>query len=173
MPRKTNSAKAAPVSSAWNLPTFSLRRKWVSETKSDGSRPSASYLRHPRAEQGAQRRGADPRIHAVTWRQYVGDAEWSTHSPARSTNFGRTAWILGSSPRMTKARNGAANRDSTASRPSPPRPAKQLEPFQVGLLNQLDLPLSRPALQRLLALDGIADVEMLLIPDQPLHTVAR
>ncbi len=55
---------------------------------------------------------------------------------------------------------------------SPSDPHEQLVPIRVRLLDHLDLPLPRPAFQRLLALNGITNIEMLLIPDQSLHTVA-
>lgn len=81
------------------------------------------------------------------------------------------AWILGSSPRMTKG-GSAPYRRRSHSCALPSRPPKQLVPVRVRLPDQLDLPLPRPALQRLLTLDGVADVEMLLVPDEALYAVA-
>lgn len=57
--------------------------------------------------------------------------------------------------------------------PSPAKSAKQLVPFGIALLDQLDLPLTWPALQGFLTLDGVADVEVLLIPDEAMHAISR
>ena len=64
------------------------------------------------------------------------------------------------------------SRTSTAAH-SPTSAPKQLEPLRIGLLDQFYLPLPWPALQRFLALDRIANVEVLLEPHEPLHPVAR
>jgi hypothetical protein len=69
-------------------------------------------LRHPRAEQGAKRRSADPRIHSVTFRQRTHGPEQppscTSHAPrstSRHGSSGRTP-LRYVSPRMTKVRGG-------------------------------------------------------------------
>jgi len=60
--------------------------------------PEPPPLRHPRAEQGAQRRGADPRIHAATSKRCHGP---DSCSAALYVNI--PAWIPGSPRRRFAA----------------------------------------------------------------------
>src|SRR5690606_16711057 len=97
--------------------------------------------------------------------------------PADTINV--TAWILGSHSASLRLpeddESGRGRRQSQRQRlqdPSPSCSPKQLEPLGIRLLDQLDLPLPRPAFQRFFALDRVADVEMLLEPHEPLHPVA-
>lgn len=57
--------------------------------------------------------------------------------------------------------------------PLPPRSDEELVPVRVRRLDQFDLPLARPALERLFALDGVAHVEMFFVPDEAGDAVER
>ncbi len=54
----------------------------------------------------------------------------------------------------------------------PARSDEEFVPARVGFLDQLDLPLPWPALERFFALDGVAHVEMFFVPDEPGDGVA-
>ncbi len=55
-----------------SLPDWRFGRSWISWPRALAISRNAPSLRHSRAEQGANRRGADPRIHAATLKRRNG-----------------------------------------------------------------------------------------------------
>ena len=47
----------------------------------------------------------------------------------------------------------------------------EVDPMRVGAFDEVDLPLAHVVLQGLLALDGVADVGELFVPDEHVHAV--
>lgn len=79
-------------------------------------------------------------------------------------------------PRADDEHGRSRRRQPTSNLPRNRRPIEhrfiEIVPTRIVTLNQVDLPLARPALDRSLALDGVSHLVVDFVPDQALEAVA-